>query len=271
VAGIVGDDHVGASREGCRDDVAVTFVDLIRNNRREPLRSWGHRLGEGGLHLLATSPKPLGMLGPSLGQAIDDLVEDLGTPSRSIETALGQPQEQVADNPRVENARVEQPDIRHELLLVVDAKLLSLGRHVSEHRLSLLTPAPSVGQDIVESNAPVRSHPVVGNLAGLEEANQERPRHVHEVSRLLRGQLQTDGEDGDTSTTPKLVGRANEDRVQRLGQLSPRPVRADDLRPLIGSRTQRTLDRVERSTLGFVRDDRFAFCDSRCHSCTSCR
>lgn len=113
MAGIVGDDHVGASREGCRDDVAVTSMDLIRNNRREPLRSWGHRLGEGGLHLLTTSPKPLGMLGPSLGQAVDDLVEDLTAPSRTIETALSEPEEDVADDPRVEDARVEERDVSH--------------------------------------------------------------------------------------------------------------------------------------------------------------
>ena len=48
-------------------------------------------LSERHLHVVAIPSEPLGMLWPSLGQAVDELVEDLAAPRRTIETALRGP------------------------------------------------------------------------------------------------------------------------------------------------------------------------------------
>ena len=112
VPDVVGHDHVGASRERRRHDVAIAGVDLIRNGGNEAAGLVRHRLGEGRLHELSPPAKALLMVRLVPGQAPDELVEDLGAPGEAVQAALREAQQQVADHPRVQIAGVEQGDNR---------------------------------------------------------------------------------------------------------------------------------------------------------------
>lgn len=144
VADVVGHDEVGVSGECRGDDVPVARIDFLWDRSDEAFRPVRHRLGECRLHPLAAPLEPLGMFRLALGQTVDELGEDLAAPRRATETAFSEPQQQVADYPRVQDARVEQCDVGHAALLVVDAELLRPARHVGEHRRSLLAPYSDV-------------------------------------------------------------------------------------------------------------------------------
>ena len=167
VADVVGDDHVCARRERRRHDVPIPGVDLVRDGGREAAGLVRHRLGEGRLHALAPAAELLLIVRLAPRQAPDQLVEDLGAPGWTEEAALREAEQQVADDPWVQNAGVEQGDEGHVALLVVDAEILGLRGHPGEHLPPLLAPASPVGEQIVEPDPPVRPDAVVRDLARL--------------------------------------------------------------------------------------------------------
>ena len=99
-------DRLGASRQRRGDHVPIAGIDRGRNGRQKPTDLRGHRLRESVAHLVEASVD-FRSVDPGAKEAVAHLRQDLLTPRGAVHATLGQAQQEVDTDVRMEAVGVE--------------------------------------------------------------------------------------------------------------------------------------------------------------------
>lgn len=110
---ISGDDRIRSSCESRRDDVVVARVDSRRHRRQETRHARRHRLREVLSHEVESVVDPR-RIDPTAYEAPSNLLKNLLTPGWLEEATLGEPQEQIDSDMRMEDISVQDRNVSHD-------------------------------------------------------------------------------------------------------------------------------------------------------------
>lgn len=196
-------DNIRQSPDSCRQHMAITGIRKFK--RRDQGFILRHdRFGKVLVHRCAGPFQHTGVDVSPIGEKVPHPFRmDVGTPKWLIRVPVGETQKKIAKAGGVEDIGVKQRrDPGHPLL---QAKFLIAGRQVIEGFTAAEFRLAPVGENILDTHAPVRTYLPTGDSSLVEQLHKVRPRDLQQFGGLSRRQLGVQRHQGDAVAMRHLV------------------------------------------------------------------
>ena len=186
---VLGDDGTRAGADRCGEHVSVVRVGKFEPFD-EPFVAGGEAARDGFTHEGSCALELFGCEVGAVGQnRPGHFVEDLVGPSGVEHPSPAQPDQEVPQAGRVEDACIVGSSERHNGVLIVEVEALGLGGELSGCFSPFAVVLAHVGEEVGEPDAAPVSDAPMGDLAVFEEPDQVGPRHDEHVGGLLGGEF----------------------------------------------------------------------------------